>query len=201
MHLTDSQKKVYEYIRSHLDEKGMSPSYDEIRQGLGFKSLNAVAKHLKQLERRGVLKCPWGNRKRALELISLSPKATVIPLLGWVAAGKPIEPVETPEEMEVPEWLLAGGENFALTVEGFSMVEDGIRGGDVIIVRKQGHADNGQTVVALVDGEATVKKFFLKNGKVELKPANEQFAPLVVESGKVKIIGVVVGLYRKYLRA
>jgi repressor LexA len=108
--------------------------------------------------------------------------------------------VEVPETMEVPESLLAGGNNFALKVEGDSMVEEGIRHGDVLIIRKQSHADTGQTVVAQVDGEATVKKFYQRSDQVELRPANEQMKPTVVSAEQVEIVGVVIGLVRHYKR-
>ena len=197
-YLTDKQKKVYDFIRYFTEKYGKPPSYEEIRQELGVKSLNAVSKHLKQLEQKGFLQSPWGNRKRALQLLPLAPQGVRIPLFGRVAAGQPIEPIETTDEVEVPEWILSGGETFALTVEGRSMLDDGIRQGDMLVVRKQENAENGQTVVALVDGEATVKRFFLKKDMVTLKPANREFTPLVVNAERVKVIGVVVGLYRKY---
>jgi len=117
-----------------------------------------------------------------------------------VAAGAPIEAVELPETMEVPESLLSGGNNFALQVQGDSMVEEGIRDGDVLIIRKQDHADNGQTVVAQIAGEATIKKFYQRDGQVELRPANEKLRPLMVPAEEVEVIGVVVGLMRYYKR-
>ncbi len=199
MYLTEKQKRVYDFLKSYLEEKGLPPSYEEIRRGLGFRSLNSVAKHLKQLEKRGFLRSPWSNRKRAFELLPLAPKAQVIPLLGRVAAGMPIEPFETPDELDVPEWLVRGQGNFALKVTGFSMVEDGIRDGDYLIVRKQDHlVSSGQTVVALLDGEATVKRLFMKEGLVELRPASEKHSPVFAEPDRVEIVGVVVGLYRQY---
>jgi repressor LexA len=104
------------------------------------------------------------------------------------------------EAVEVPESLLAGGNNFALQVQGESMIDEGIRDGDVLIIRKQDRADNGQTVVAQIEGEATIKKFYQRDGRVELRPANEELKPLVVPAEKVEIIGVVVGLVRHYKR-
>ena len=198
-YLTDKQKKVYDVIQLFIEKHGQPPSYDEIRQELGAASLNTVFKYLKQLERKGFLRTPGENQKRALQLLPLAPKGVRISLFGRVAAGKPIEPIETTDEVEVPEWLLSGGETFALTVEGQSMLDDGIREGDLLVVRKQERAENGQTVVALVNGEATVKRFFLKNNMITLKPANKKFAPMVVNAERVQIVGVVVGLYRKYV--
>jgi repressor LexA len=200
MQLTKQQARVYSYLETYLRRKGRPPSYQEIQDYFGFRSLNSVVKHLKQLERKGYLESPWGNQKRAFRLIPLRTTAATIPFLGRVAAGAPIEAVEIPEAVEVPESLLAGGNNFALQVQGESMVDEGIRDGDVLIIRKQDHADNGQTVVAQIEGEATIKKFYQRDGRVELRPANEELQALVVPAEKVEIIGVVVGLVRHYRR-
>jgi repressor LexA len=200
MQLTKQQTRVYSYLETYLRRKGRPPSYQEIQDYFGFRSLNSVVKHLKQLERKGYLESPWGNQKRAFRLLPLRTTAATIPFLGRVAAGAPIEAVDIPEAMEVPESLLAGGNNFALQVQGESMIDEGIRDGDVLIIRKQNHADNGQTVVAQIEGEATIKKFYQRDGRVELRPANEELKPLVVPAEKVEIIGVVVGLVRHYKR-
>jgi repressor LexA len=200
MPLTKQQTRVYRYLETYLRRKGRPPSYQEIRDYFGFRSLNSVVKHLKQLERKGYLESPWGNQKRAFRLLPLRTTAATIPFLGRVAAGAPIEAVDIPEAVEVPESLLAGGNNFALQVQGESMVDEGIRDGDVLIIRKQDHADNGQTVVAQIEGEATIKKFYQRDDRVELRPANEELKPLVVPAEKVEIIGVVIGLMRHYKR-
>ena len=200
MQLTKQQTRVYSYLETYLRRKGRPPSYQEIQDYFGFRSLNSVVKHLKQLERKGYLESPWGNQKRAFRLLPLRTTAATIPFLGRVAAGAPIEAIDIPEAIEVPESLLAGGNNFALQVQGESMIDEGIRDGDVLIVRKQDHADNGQTVVAQIEGEATIKKFYQRDGRVELRPANEELQPLVVPAEKVEIIGVVVGLVRHYKR-
>jgi repressor LexA len=200
MELTKQQSRVYSFLETYLRRKGRPPSYQEIQDYFGFRSLNSVVKHLKQLERKGYLESPWGNQKRAFRLLPLRTTAATIPFLGRVAAGAPIEAVEMAEAVEVPESLLAGGNNFALQVQGESMVDEGIRDGDVLIIRKQDHADNGQTVVAQIEGEATIKKFYQRDGRVELRPANEELKPLVVPAEKVEIIGVVIGLMRHYRR-
>ncbi|MBC7359829.1 MAG: transcriptional repressor LexA [Desulfacinum sp.] len=198
MHLTPAQKRVYEFLQTYMALHGHAPSYEEIRKHLGFRSLNAVYKHVRQLEERGYVRSLGKNRKRALELVDVCPGAASIPFLGVVAAGTPIEAVEVPETVEVPESFLAGGEHFALRVRGDSMIEEGIREGDILIVKRQPRAESGQTVVALVDGEATVKKFYLRGGDVELRPANSAMEPLVVAADRVEIVGVVVGLLRHY---
>lgn len=198
MNLTPAQQRVYTFIQNYISTHGHSPSYEEARRHLGFKSLNAVSKHLKQLEQRGYLKSPWSNRKRALELLPLRTGTASIPFLGVVAAGTPIEAVEVPESIEVPESFLKNGENFALRVKGESMIEEGIREGDILIISRRSHAENGQTVVALVRGEATVKKFYQYGALVELRPANSEMESIRVSAADVEVMGAVVGLLRHY---
>jgi len=198
MNLTQRQKEVYAFLQEYFGEHGTAPSYEEIRRQLGLSSLSTVHKHLKQLERKGYLRSPWSSQKRALSLKEHGRPSVSLPLLGTVAAGLPIEAVEVPDQVEVPESLLRGGECFALRVRGDSMIEDGIHDGDIILVKKQATAETGQTVVALVEGEATVKKFYRRGKQVELRPANPDMQPLTVPAGKVQIQGVVIGLMRKY---
>ena len=200
--LTPAQEKVFRFVREYITRHGYSPSYEEVRRHLGFKSLNSVYKHLKQLEGRGYLLTPWNNKKRVLDLAPLhSPVkagAFSIPFLGTVAAGIPIEVVQTAESIEVPENFLGNGSNFALRVRGDSMIEDGIRDGDILIITQQPHAENGQTVVALVAGEATVKKFYRRENEIELKPANSRMKSIVASVEEVEVVGVVMGLLRNY---
>ncbi|MGO8943097.1 MAG: transcriptional repressor LexA [Syntrophobacteraceae bacterium] len=200
--LTPAQEKVFRFVREYITRHGYSPSYEEVRRHLGFKSLNSVYKHLKQLEGRGYLLTPWNNKKRVLDLAPLhSPVkagAFSIPFLGTVAAGIPIEVVQTAESIEVPENFLGNGSNFALRVRGDSMIEDGIRDGDILIITQQPHAENGQTVVALVGGEATVKKFYSRENEIELKPANSRMKSIVASAEEVELVGVVMGLLRNY---
>ena len=198
MNLTRRQQEVYAFLRDYFGEQGTAPSYEEIRRQLGLSSLSTVHKHLKQLERKGYLRSPWGSQKRALRLAEHGRPSVTLPLLGTVAAGLPIEAVEVPDQVEVPESLLRGGECFALRVRGDSMIEDGIHDGDLILIKKQETAETGQTVVALVEGEATVKKFYRRGKQVELRPANPEMKPITVAADKVKIQGVVIGLMRKY---
>lgn len=126
------------------------------------------------------------------------PLATrAIMFLGLVSAGKPLEPIEDGKQILVPKILLNGGENFALRVRGDSMIEDGIRDGDVIVVKRQSTAENGQTIVAVVNGEATVKRFYRNEGRVELRPASRAAQSIVLDSGALEIRGVVIALIRK----
>ncbi len=196
--LTPAQNRVYLFVKEFIDQHGHAPSYEEIRTNLGFKSLNAVFKHLKQIEDRGYLRIPGKNRKRVLELVSLKTGGGSVPFLGVVAAGTPIETVEVPGAIEVPDNFLGNGTNFALLVKGDSMIDDGIRNGDILIVTRQPQAENGQTVVALVNGESTVKKFYQNGNEIELRPANESMEPIRAAAGEVEVIGVVMGLLRNY---
>jgi repressor LexA len=120
-----------------------------------------------------------------------------LPLVGFVAAGKPIEAIATPGSIEVPPSMVGPGENFVLRVQGDSMIGDGILDGDYIVVRKQGHADNGQTVVALLRGEATVKRMLYRDNRIELHPANPSMQPIIIEDEEdFRVEGVVVGVIR-----
>jgi repressor LexA len=200
MYLTARQRELYEFLQDYIARKGEAPTYQEIGRALRLKSTNAVAKHLKVLEEKGYVRSPWGNKKRALTLVEHGTPSFTVPLLGTVAAGKPIEPIETAEKIEIPRSLLGSGENFALRVRGDSMIDDGIRDGDVVVVRRQSTAEDGQTVVAVVNGEATVKRLYRKSGRVELRPANPALASLFLDesAGELEIRGIVVGLLRKF---
>ena len=201
MDLTEKQQAVFDFLKVYRSKHGRPPSYEEIRQEFGFASLNSVKKHLQQLEKKGFIRSPWGNQKRALEILSEHEDraaAVSLPLLGTVAAGGPLESPEVPETIDVPEALVGRGEHFALKVTGDSMVGDGIHEDDMLIVQRREQAEPGQTVVALVDGEATVKRFYRHGSQIELRPANPNYSPLIVEEEAVRIRGVVVGLIRKY---
>jgi repressor LexA len=201
--LTPRQRAAYEFIRVFSERNGFAPSFDEIRRHFRLASLNSVAKLVAQLRRRGVIAPAPPNSKRRLEPASrggraATPAAATVPLLGLIAAGQPIEAVETPEEIEVPSSLLGAGERYALRVQGDSMIEDGIHDGDAIVVRRARRAENGQTVVAIVDGDATLKRFHQKGRWIELRPANAAMEPLRLPAQSVEIRGVLVGLLRRY---
>ena len=198
MNLTEKQQAVYAFIRQYMENTDRAPSYDEIRRYFGFASFQSVQKYLKQLERKGFVRMPEKNRKRALTLTALGGKMVLLPLSGVVAAGLPLEAVEAPEAVGVPEDMLGSGDYFALRVRGQSMIEEGIFDGDTIVVRSQARAENGQTVVALVDGDATVKKYYRWQDGVELRPGNPEMDSIFVREGEFRIRGVVVGLMRKY---
>jgi repressor LexA len=198
MNLTEKQQNVYRYLKQYIETKKIPPSYDEIRRHFGFQSFQSVQKHLKQLERKGHIRMPGKNQKRGLALVEHGGSTVILQLAGTVAAGSPIEPIEQQDTIEVPEEMLRSGEYFALKVKGNSMIEEGIFDGDTIVVRKQSTAENGQTVVALIEDEATVKKFFRRRNEIELRPANPAMQSIFVRQGKLTLQGVVVGLMRRY---
>lgn len=194
--LTPKQKKIAEYIKNYLECSGYPPSQEEIASAFGFRSLGTVQNYLVRLEREGII-ARDRHAARGMRLLPVQSAAAELPLLGYVAAGRPIEAVESPGSIAVPPGMLGRGENFALRVQGDSMVGDGILDGDYVVVRKQAVAENGQTVVALLGGEATVKRFYRRAGRIELHPANPTMQPFVVEEeGDLRIEGVVVGVIR-----
>jgi repressor LexA len=197
MNLTKRQKEILDFIRSYRETSGISPTQREIREHFELSSFGTVQKHLKRLEEKGALSREW-NRSRGIS--PSEPKATSreVPLLGAVAAGHPIEPFPVEETIEVPASLLGRGEHFVLRVRGDSMVDDGIRDGDYVIVSKRSGAQNGQTVVALVRGEATLKRYYAEGSRVRLQPANAAMKPLLIDARDVLVQGVVTGLMRNY---
>ncbi len=200
MKLTDKQKGFLAYIYRYIEEWGRSPSFDEIRAEFEFGSYNTVTTYLKVLERKGYIRLPKEkNRKRAIEVISpVETKRFEFPLLGKVAAGKPIEAVEDISAIEVPPSMVGTGDHFVLQVNGDSMQEDGIMEGDFVVVRKQPAAENGETVVALINNEATIKKYYKKKDHVELRPAHTGMESIRVKEGNLRIEGKVVGVMRYY---
>jgi len=199
--LTRRQKEVLDFVSRHIDKHGVAPTLHEIGRQLKLSSVATVHKHLRKLEEKGAVR-RLTHQSRALSVV---PKAeatagALVPLLGTVAAGTPIEPIETPGSIAIPEELLGRGETFALRVKGDSMIDDGIHDGDVVIVESRRDADNGATVVAVVQGDATVKRFYRKRGRIHLVPANERLEPIVAREEDVEIRGIVVGLVRRYRR-
>lgn len=200
MMLTKRQKELYDYLQGYIAANGYAPTLEEIGARFGLASLSTVHKHLTNLERKGAIRRQW-NFSRAIELVPhrRSVAAIELPLLGYVAAGRPIEAVEGDDTFAVPEQFVRRGTTFVLRVRGESMIEDGICDGDYIIVEERVSPDNGETVVALVHGEATVKRFYREGpGRVRLMPANAAFEPILVEDKDLAIRGVVVAVMRKY---
>jgi repressor LexA len=201
MALTKKQRQILDYVESFVDNNGYSPSYEEIAQAFDYSSLATVHEHLTNLEQKGFLRKNY-NKSRSLEVVRTDPNslALEIPLLGTVAAGLPLEVYPEQETVAVPHDMVRRGNNYVLRVKGESMIEEQIRDGDYIIVNSRQTADNGEMVVALVDGEAaTVKKFYREGaGRVRLQPANPNMQPMYYPSERVLIQGIVVGVIRKY---
>ncbi len=200
MKLTDKQKAFLAYLSRYQEEWGRPPSFEEIRGHFGFRSYNTVTTYLKHLERKGYVRLPEKkNRKRGIRVIRpLESRSFEVPLLGRVAAGKPLEAVEDKDVIEVPPSMASGGEHFVLVVAGDSMRDEGILDGDYVVVRRQPTAENGDTVVALLENEATVKKYYRMPGYVELRPAHQGMASIIVREGDLRIEGKVVGVIRHY---
>ena len=197
--MTPKQKRMLDFINEYLRRNGYPPSQQEIARHFGFRSLGTVQNYLNRLEKEGVLKRDW-NARRGLRLCQPEIKEGEIPFIGLVAAGKPLETFPLPETLEVPSSMIGKGEHVVLRVKGVSMIDDGILDGDHIVVRRQKTAENGQIVVALVDGEATVKHFQQKEKSVELLPANPEMEPIHVQPEQdFRIEGVVVGVIRHCL--
>jgi len=198
--LTARQKAIYDFLVKSIREKGFAPSIVEIGKQFKIASTNGVSDHLKALERKGYIRRVG---KRAIEVVNALGKAVLtatreVPVLGKVPAGKPFHSEENIEGLlSVPDDM-GSGKLFALQVKGDSMIGAGILDGDRVIVKQQGTAENGEIVCALINGEATLKRFFNKNGVVTLKAENEKYTPITVSEGEFRIAGRVVGLLRKF---
>ena len=202
MPLTKRQSEILVYLQEHIRAHGYAPSFEEIAENFSFQSLATVHEHLTNLEKKGYIHRTH-NESRAIEV--LPPKgttgATEIPLLGRVAAGTPIESIMSGETLAVPDTLLPRrGPNYALKVQGESMIDEHIMDGDFVVVNGKQTADNGDMVIALLNGsEATVKRFYREpGGWVRLQPANATMQPMRFQERDVLIQGTVVGVIRKY---
>ncbi len=198
--LTKRQKQLLDYLNSYIGQFGYAPTLQEIGSYFGLSSLATIHKHLKNLEAKGFIKRKW-NHSRALEMIDNTVRgaARALPMLGFVAAGTPIESVEGNDSITVPDDFIRRQNTFCLRVRGESMIDEGIRDGDYIIVEGREVANDGETVVALVNGEATVKKFYRESGgRIRLEPANVTMQPIYASEEDLRVRGVVVGLMRHY---
>jgi len=207
VYLTEKQREIYQFIKRYIDAHDIAPSYEEIKDHFRFKSISTVFDHIRMLERKGVLTRGGSNQKRALQLVSFGKRSVTIPLVATVAAGSPLEVYEIEESIDVPEEMLGGGDNVALKVRGNSMIDSGIFDGDIVIVKRQNTAENGQIVVALVDGAATIKRIYYHRDRIELRASNPEVGvasnpevgPIFVAEGQsLEIYGVLVGMYRRY---
>lgn len=198
--LTDRQKAIYDFLLKTIREKGFAPSIPEIGRQFKIASTNGVSDHLKALEKKGYIRRVG---KRAIEVVNALGKTVLsatrdVPVLGRVPAGKPLFSEENIEGiLSIPDDM-GSGKLFALQVKGDSMIGAGILDGDKVIVKQQGTAENGEIVCAMINGEATLKRFFKKDGVITLKAENDKYAPITVSEGEFRIAGRVVGLLRKF---
>jgi len=206
MAITKRQRQVYDFIAEFVQKNQYSPSFEEIGEGLGLSSLATVHKHVTNLEKKGLLSRDY-NRSRSIDL--LPPKGRlkqamsvntgmVLPLLGRIAAGQPIEAIERPETISLSDWVRSK-EVFVLEVSGESMQDEHIVNGDYVLVEKSKIAHNGDIVVALVEGtDATLKRFYREGDRIRLQPSNAKMKPIIVPARNVEIQGRVIGVLRKY---
>ena len=202
MPLTKRQREILTYLDGYAAENGYAPSFEEIAEHFNYNSLATVHEHLSNLERKGYIKRSY-NESRAIEILPSDTisRAVELPLLGAVAAGVPIQELTANETVTVPEgFIRRGGNHYVLRVRGNSMIDEQIRDGDFVIVNEKNSADNGEMVIALIDGtSATVKKFYReRDGRIRLQPANETMTPIYVHENDISIQGVVVGVLRKF---
>ena len=205
MALTRRQRQVYDFIAAFVQNNGYSPSFEEIGQGLGLNSLATVHKHISNLEQKGMLKRDY-NRSRSIDVLpprgrmkslpSAAPQS--FPLVGRIAAGRPVEAIETRQTISFADFARSQ-EVFALEVRGDSMQDEHILDGDYVLVEKTATAHDGDIVVALCSGsDATLKRFYREGDHIRLQPSNAAMAPIIVHAREVKIQGRVIGVLRKY---
>ncbi|HXG53376.1 MAG TPA: transcriptional repressor LexA [candidate division Zixibacteria bacterium] len=198
--LTLRQREIYEFLLRSIREKGYAPSIAEIGGRFRIASTNGVFDHLKALEKKGYIRRVG---KRAIEVMDASGRPAAvslreIPIVGKIAAGKPLLSEENVEGiLRIPDDM-GSGKLFALTVKGDSMIGAGILEGDRVIVKQQSAAESGDIVCALIEGEATLKRFYKEEGKVILRAENDRYEPITVSRGEFRILGKVVGLVRKF---
>ncbi len=192
--LTSNQKKILDFIGKHIEKTGTTPTYEVIAKTFGYSGKSSVQHYIEVLIEKGYLT----KEKYLSQALTMHPESNLIPLLGKVAAGKPIESRKFNERIEVPKVMLKGpGAFFALQVSGESMIGEGILDGDFVIIKKQETANNGEIIVAEVDDEATIKRFYKKRSHIELHSANPNFKPiLIAENIAFRIAGIFCGLIR-----
>ena len=213
MALTRRQKQVYDFISEFVDRHGYSPSFEEIAEGLGLSSLATVHKHITNLEQKELLRRDY-NRSRSIDLLkprgrmkqSLAVAAAAaaaesgmsLPLMGRIAAGRPLEAMENPESISLADFTRSK-DVYVLQVKGESMQDEHIVDGDYVLVEKTNVARDGEIVVALVNGsDATLKRIYVEGNKIRLQPSNAAVPPIIVPAAVVQVQGRVIGVLRKY---
>ena len=204
MALTRRQRQVYDFIAQFVAGNGYSPSFEEIGEALGLSSLATVHKHITNLEQKGILKRAY-NRSRSIDLLPLKSRmraslgaSVELPLVGRIAAGKPVEQLENPATLSLADFTRSK-DVFVLQVTGDSMQDEHIVDGDYVLVEKTRTAHNGDIVVALVDqNDATLKRIYREGERVRLQPSNAAMKPILVPAARVQVQGRVIGVLRKY---
>jgi repressor LexA len=203
-YVTERQRDILNFIREFQKDRGVAPTHREICDHFGFSSYGTVYKHLSLLEKKGLIRRDW-NQKRGVEVVEQKGEpqpqpsaARELPLFGYIAAGRPLDVDVSDETITVPEHLTTRGENYVLKVRGDSMVDDGILDGDLVIIARRERADNGEMVVANVNGAVTLKRIYKEGERVRLQPANSMMSPIYAAARDVAVQGVVVGLMRRF---
>ena len=200
-YLTERQRDVLDFISNRIEAEGVAPTLQEIADAFGFRSTASAQKHVAHLERKGFLRREK-HQKRGLVLpdAPLHPgSAAELPLFGVVAAGAPIESIPGDEQIFVPADFLRAGDHYVLRVRGDSMIGDGVHDGDLVVVQRAQEARDGEMVVALVSGEATLKRIYHEGREdIRLQPANPALPTMIVPAEEVQVQGVIVGLLRRY---
>ena len=196
--LTDREREVYDFVRAYTRRHGVPPKLREIGAHLGVASRGTVHRYLRAIEEAGLIAIT-PDRARGVRLVSKATARSVLPVLGRIAAGLPIEAIPDETEIDLSEFFM-GPNRFVLRVDGESMIEAGILHGDMVIVESRSSARNGEIVVALIDSQEATLKTFLRNpdGSITLRPANHSMAPMRFAAERVAIQGVVVGQMRSY---
>ena len=209
MAITKRQREIYDFIARFVAEHGYSPSFEEIGEGTDLSSLATVHKHITNLQKKGLLKRDY-NRSRSIDVLPprgalkksmevAAATSTELPLMGRIAAGRPVEALQNPETISFADFTRSSKEVFVLQVKGDSMQDEAILDGDYILVEKTSAVRNGEIVVALVDGmESTLKRIYKEGDKVRLQPSNAAMQPVIVPAAAVAVQGRVIGVLRKY---
>ena len=207
MAITKRQRQVYDFIHGFVQKNGYSPSFEEIGNGMGLSSLATVHKHISNLEKKGLIKRDY-NRSRSIDVLPVrglfkrqvqkAPSELALPLLGRIAAGQPIEAMETPETISLGD-ITRSKDVFVLQVKGERMKDEHIVDGDYVLVEKTNTSRDGEIIVALVDGtDATLKRLYREGVNIRLQPSNAAMKPIIVPARSVQIQGRVIGVLRKY---
>jgi repressor LexA len=195
--LTARQRQIYDFICSHIETKGYPPTVRNIGEHFKIQSPNGVMCHLNALVKKGLIERQDQSARAIRILDHVKPNPAELPLLGSVAAGMPIEEQKTDEKFNFQD-MFGGSNHFVLQVRGQSMIEDHIDDGDYVVIRQQQTAENGERVVARVDGAVTLKKFYHHSGKIVLQPCNGEMRPIEVgPENDTQVLGLLVGVMRK----